>query len=58
MAELDKSWIDKIRRFVEYINGIQICLDFAFTNVEGSTMIVFHVINASLGENVGLLEMM
>jgi len=36
MAELDKSWIDKDRRSIEYINGIQILLDFAFANAEGS----------------------
>ena len=37
---MDKSWIDKNRRYIEYINGIEMFLDFAFANAEGSNMII------------------
>ena len=37
---MDKSWIDKDRRSVEYINGIEKFLDFGFINAEGSNVIV------------------
>jgi len=40
MTEMDKSWIDKDRRSAEYISEIEKFLDFAFTNAEGSNMIV------------------
>ena len=40
MTKMDKSWIDKDRRSIEYMSGIEKFLDFAFANAEGSDMIV------------------
>jgi len=37
---MNKSWINTNRTLVEYINGVQSFLDFAFANVGGSKMIL------------------
>ena len=49
MRELNKSSIDKDRRSAEYINRIQIFLDFTFANAKGSNMIVCPCNRCKLG---------
>ena len=49
MTKMVKRWIDKNRRFVEYITGIENFLDFTFANAEDRNMIVCPCNRCKLG---------